>query len=618
MKYTRLLTALILASSLLTSHVGAQVTTAPTPAAKTQEPTAEQLELESKALALLDEVIGETPSLKLVENRIRILATAAEILWPRDQARARELFNTAATDLAAMTGGIESDDPQYFNLTNAASQLRQRMLTTIAQYDAKLALEFLRATRQAPPPAQPGTNFRQPDQELMLEAQLAQQIAARDPQQALRIAEEILNRGLSSNLMPLLDQLRARDPEGATRLTSGIVKKLRTASFATDYEAVNIANYLLVMTRPQENAANAGGQMVAVNQSNPRRLQLDEATRRELITSMVSAALNSSNNPAQAGNVGGLLSTVRQLMPEVERYVPAQAAGVRRRLEGYERRTESGRNPREFRQVMETGTTEAMLEAATKAAPEMRQQLYRTAAWKAFNEGNVERARQIINTNIEGTRQREQFLKELDQQLFWRAVSEGNIEGAQGLLARIKTTDERVGMLLQLARATFAKGNAKAATNFLDDAWELVGGRAKSHSQFSHQLQLAHTYAQVAPVRGFEIIEASIAHLNELVAAAAVLDGFGQEAFAQDELKSQEGYLWGSLAVQCSEVLAALAPADFDHARSAADRFQRTELRLHARLTLARAVLLKEGERNRNPLQRRGRGGITGVRINQD
>ncbi|HJR08220.1 MAG TPA: hypothetical protein VJ842_13245 [Pyrinomonadaceae bacterium] len=616
MKYTRFLTALILASSLSASTVVAQVLT-PSPAARTDEPTAEQLELERKALALLDEVIGETPSLKLVENRIRIQAVAAEILWPRDQARARELFNTAATDLATMTGGIETDDPQYYNLTNTASQLRQRMLTTIAQYDAKLALEFLRATRQPPPPTQPGANFRQPDQELMLEAQLAQQIAARDPQQALRIAEEILSRGLSSNLMPLLDQLRTRDPEGATRLTANVVKKLRNANYATDYEATSIASYLLLITRPPENAPDGGGKTIAVSQSNSRRLQLDEQARRDLITSMVNAALNSSNNPAQAGNVGGLLSTVRQLMPEIERYVPAQAAGVRRRLEGYERRVEPS-NPREFRQVMETGTTDALIEAATKASPEMRQQLYRTAAWKALNEGNADRARQIVNTNIEGARQREQILKELDQQLFWRAVSEGNVEGAQGFLARIKSTDERVGMLLQLARVTFAKGNSKAATSFLDEAWDLIGGRAKGHSQFSLQLQLAHTYAPIAPARGFEIIEAGITHLNELVAAAAVLDGFGQEAFAQDELKSQEGYIWGSLTAQCGDALAALAPADFDHARSAADRFQRPELRLQARLAIARGVLLKEGERTRNMQQRRGgRGGI-GFRINQD
>ncbi|HYP01601.1 MAG TPA: hypothetical protein VER76_15530 [Pyrinomonadaceae bacterium] len=495
MKYTRFLAALLLlASAPLTSHVArAQVATSPpADAAGTKEPTAEQLELERKALALLDEIIGETPTLKLVENRIRIQTVAAEILWPRDEARARELFNTAAADLAAMSGAIETDDPQYYNLANAASQLRQRMLTTIAQYDAKLALEFLRATRPPPPPAQPGTNFRQPDQELMLEAQLAQQIAARDPQQALRLAEEILSRGLSSNLMPLLDQLRTRDPEGATRLTGGIVKKLRTANFSADYEATNIANYLLVMTRTAESATNASGQMVAVAKSNPRRLQLDDAVRRDLITSLVNAALGASNNPARAANAGGLLSTVRQLLPEVERYLPAQAPTVRRQLDNFDRRAEPG-NPREFRQLMETGTPDALLEAAAKASPEMRQQFYRTAAWKALGEGNAERARQIVNTHVEGTRQREQLLKELDQQLFWRAASEGNIEGAQALLARIKSVDERGGMLLQLARAAFAKGNQKAAVNFLDEVWQLIGLRARGHSQFSLKLQLAQT-----------------------------------------------------------------------------------------------------------------------------
>ncbi|HEX8422185.1 MAG TPA: hypothetical protein VF634_02175, partial [Pyrinomonadaceae bacterium] len=322
----------------------------------------------------------------------------------------------------------------------------------------------------------------------------------------------------------------------------------------------------------------------------------------------------------RSGNVGGLLALVRQLMPEVERYAPAQAAVVRRRLESLDGRVEPSGNRREVRQLMETGTTDALVEAAAKAAPEMRQQLYRTAAWKAFNEGNVERARQIINTNIEGTRQREQFLRELDQQLFWRAASEGNIEGAQALLARARTTDERIGMLIQLARAVNVKGNQKGALGFLEEASTLNAGRVRSHAQFSQSLQLAHIYASLAPARAFEIVEASITQLNELVGAAAVIDGFGQEAFAQDELKAQEGYLWSALATQCGETLAALAPVDFDHARSAADRFQRVELRLPARLAVVRAILVKEGQRdnfNGNPL-RRGRGSLRPRFNNED
>jgi hypothetical protein len=619
MKYTRTLTALLLASSLSTSTaiVAAQEPGAalvPPAAATDEQAAAAQEELEGKALTLLDEVIGETPSLKLVENRVRLQAVAVEILWPRDEERAREIFNAATNDLSAAASGIETDEPQYYNRTNTISQLRHRMLAIMGERDPKLALEFLRATRQPPPPLPPGANFRQPDQELILETQLAQQIAARDPQQALRIAEETLSRGLSANLLPLLTQLRTSDPEGAARLTSNIIKKLRTANFAVDYEATNIASYLLLSTRPAENA-QARQQTIAADQTGARRLQLDEAVRRDLVNLLVNAAASgNAGNARRSGNMGGLLSTVRELMPEVERYAPTQAAGLRRRVEGYESRI-GGNYTREFRSLPEASTPDALIEAAAKAPPEMREQLYRTAAWKAFNDGNPDRARQIINTHFEGARQREEMLKELDQQLFWRAASEGKVEQAQTFLARIKSKDERVGMLLQLAQVTAGRGNASAAVDFLDEAWNLIGGRAKSHQQFALQLQVAQNYAQLAPPRAFEIVEASVTHLNELIAAAAVLDGFGQEAFVDDELKGQEGYAWGALATQCNETLAALAPIDFEQARSAAGRFQRAEVRLPARLAVARGILLRDGEQrskfNRSPVRRsRLRGGI--------
>jgi hypothetical protein len=619
MKYTSTLAALLLASSLSASTAVAQEPAATaTPAVKTDEQIAEQAELERKALALLNDVIGETPSLKLVENRLTLQAVAAEILWPRDQERTREIFNAAASDLSAAASGIETDDPQYQNHVNVILQMRQRMLGIIAARDPKLALEFLRATRQPPPPVQPGANFRQPDQELMLEAQLAQQIAARDPQQALRIAEDVLSRGLSSNLTPLLDQLRTRDPEGAARLATNIVKKLRTANFVVDHEAMGIASYLLLSTRPAESSAAANGQTnIAAGQNNSRRLLLDEAARRELVNLLVNAAASSAGNSPRRGNTGALLSTMQQLMPEVERYAPAQAAGMRRRLEGYERRT--GNNSRAFQQVSEMGTTDAIIEAASKAAPEMRQQLYSTAAWKAFHEGNTDRARQIINNNIEGARRRDQMLKELEQQLFWRAASEGKVEQVQAFLARFKSANERVGILLQLARVMSERGNKTAALGFLDDAWNLTGGRAEGHVQFSAQLQLAHAYAPLAPPRAFEIVEASITHLNELVAAAAVLEGFGQEAFMQDELKGLTGYMWGALGTQINETLAALASFDFEHARAAADRFQRPEMRLPARLAVARGILQREDAPNRLNRNQFRRGGRVNVRpLNED
>src|SRR3712207_8106072 len=50
----------------------------------------------------------------------------------------------------------------------------------------------------------------------------------------------------------------------------------------------------------------------------------------------------------------------------------------------------------------------------------------------------------------------------------------------------------------------------------------------------------AHAYAGFAPERAFQIAEGAIEHLNELMAVAVQVDGFGQEAFDQGELKDRK------------------------------------------------------------------------------
>src|SRR5690242_11288877 len=49
-------------------------------------------ELEKKTFALLNETASAAWGLKLPENRIFILASAADLLWPSDEKRARALY----------------------------------------------------------------------------------------------------------------------------------------------------------------------------------------------------------------------------------------------------------------------------------------------------------------------------------------------------------------------------------------------------------------------------------------------------------------------------------------------------------------------------------------------
>ena len=595
MSHTRLLTAGLFSLLLLLPAARAQiVTTRPAPAQRA-EPRKVDKELERKASALLDEVLDEGQGLKLPENRIRLQMTAAELLWPRDKARARDIFRAAMNNLAAAMSAITPDDPQYYNLINAPAQLRQQMLQMVAPRDPKLALDFLRATRQ-PPPEQPGTNYRQPDPELALELSLAEQIAAADPQQALQLAEETLSKGLSYNLGNVVEQLRRKNPEAADRLATEIVQRLRTADFASDYMAANVASYLLQTTRAE--AAQGDGKNIA-SLPNPRQLHVADETRRDLINTMVRAVLNPTVVQRQSGNLYSLVSALQQALPEVERYAPAQAATLRRRLTEYEQAV----NPqaalwRQYQPLLNTGPLDALLEAAASAPPEMRGQLYQAAAWRAFNEGGVERARDIINTHVENRQQRTQMLRELEQRVLWDAAQRGDVEQAARLLERITNVGERVNVTLNLARVAAEKGQTQTAQQLVDDAANLLSGRAQTADQFSGQLQIAQAYVPLAPARAFELVEARVGQLNELLAAAATVDGFGQQQFEQDELRLQDGYMWGGLIEQCGFTLALLAAVDFDRARADADKFQRLEARLPVRLAIARSVLAEQASPN--------------------
>lgn len=72
------------------------VTAQPQPAEQTMEsPKA----FEQQAQLLLDQVIADIGSLKLPQNRGRLQIISADLLWKRDQSRARSLFSDAAANV---------------------------------------------------------------------------------------------------------------------------------------------------------------------------------------------------------------------------------------------------------------------------------------------------------------------------------------------------------------------------------------------------------------------------------------------------------------------------------------------------------------------------------------
>ena len=122
----------ILLATLAPASARRQDAGAPTPAEQQREIT------DKKAVALLGEAAATAQTLKLPENRVAVEMRVAELLWPRDETRARALFREAMASVGEILGEAgddaafdeESDAATRFN---AALETRREMLSTIAQ-----------------------------------------------------------------------------------------------------------------------------------------------------------------------------------------------------------------------------------------------------------------------------------------------------------------------------------------------------------------------------------------------------------------------------------------------------------------------------------------------------
>ena len=520
-----------------------------------RERQAEQKTLELKAFALLEEIIAQAPTLKLVENRVMILATAAGLLWKQDEKQARAVFKTAIAGLAEIMSAMDQSDPQYDSLAQSISELRLSLLDIITQFDPQLALDLLHATRQPSPPRR-HSSYSPPDIEIQLEGRLAGLIAAKDPQRALQLARASMAKGLSYELISTLSQLRSSDKESAAALSQALIAKLRAENRMTS-DVSGIAFSLAYMFRSQEG---------------------DERSFRELLNLLIGSALNTSLggkvDQAELYTAQNLLSQLRPLMPEIEKYAPSRVAAVRQKFAQLDRVSE-----------LYNHSLNDLHEPAPKTPPESRGQGYQLAIGKAAGQGKYERARQIANGDAK------EMSEEIDRQALWQMINQGRLNEARQMAMKLQSVDERVSALIQLARMAYNENDPESARQLLAEAFNTVAGKAADYQRLQSQLQVAQAYALFDPDRSFEIMTQIIDQLNELIAAAAVLDGFENNYLKNGEWTPSGGGALSNMIVACNQQIAALARADFERARSLVDRWQRSELQLRGRLMIAQTVL---------------------------
>jgi hypothetical protein len=621
----------------------------PTAQPTIQQPTAQQptsdeaakqkAELEKNAYRLLDQVIDEIQSLRLPENRVRIQINTADLLWDRNQERARSLFQQASegvSDLVRSAAAASSGNQRGGQQPDRrAFALRQELVLAAARHDAPLAYQLLAATKA--PVATPASNQNQSNDprnqraqfnsDDNLEQMLLGRVAALDPKLAAQNAEQMMAKGqFPRTLGEVISQLQRQDADAAAKLADKTVTKIQAANILTNNDAASLAQSLL--SAGPRVAPTSGSTTSTDAKPQPQQTGgpvLASSVYTDLLSTVIDSAMKATpqpqnsqgvnqgrggprgqnfqlqnNQPAQPtdaqieqNNARRLLSGLQSVLPTIDQLLPGRSSAVRQKL------TELGlgdNSRSNFAQAMNTlqqgnPNADALVQAAAAAPPPMQSRLYQQAAVKALDEGNTDRARQIATDYLQASA-RDSVMQRIDFKEMAKKADGVRLDEIRQNLARLSSETDKVGALLQMAN-DLQKDNPKAQLQLLEEARQVVSHRAANYDQFEDQLRVSRAFAFVDTGKSFEMLEPGIMQLNELLSAASVLSGFEVNIFRDGEMSmtNQGGSGLNSTINRYGQELAGLAKIDFGRSEALAGRLQFTEPRIMARLSIIQGAL---------------------------
>ena len=551
--------------------------------------------LQKKADILLSEIAQQARGLKNKENQILVKIAIADLLWQDHQAAARSLYKEAFNNLHQTSSGLDAaDESPEEDSEHSLSQLGERLLQSLGRHDPAMARELLRSTR-VPHSSEAAKSDAQapsdePSSDTRLELTFVAEMAEQDPKEAARIARESLSQGYPYQLIPLLLKLAATEPRLAQELALEVITKLRKENLNSNYEAAALAVSFI------EEAIEASKEDKDTEPAQRPPTLLDTETTHTLIEFVTDSALKKE----ATGSRTPLLMTLQPILGDLHQLAPAQASLLIGRFAEMEKANgRAADDPYQlFQQSSENSDTKAMLEAAARAPRELRDSLYQQTATRAWEQGNMAEANEIINTKISNAFERRRVLTSLQEQTLVALIEKEEFVQARQMIAQIRPAESRAQQLTYLATAVAAKGDKKTAVELLQEAQSLITRKAKNESELNTQLKIAGAFAELDADRSFAIIGPIMDQINELLAATALTANFGMgiETIRDDEFSIDGSFNNHYLETLSAKDIRALALADFNKTREMFDRLQRPEIRIAADLLLARSILQPDSQ----------------------
>jgi hypothetical protein len=587
------------------------------PTESNEEKEKQQKKLEEQALQMIDQAVGDAQGLKLAQNRALVYAVAGDLYWKFDEKRARALFRDAANEIINATAEAEkekkdNEDPFYFEF--GFGGIRHQILPLIAKHDADLALETMLQTRPAPvaeamaKAAQPNAkddggmfNFNperfRVSQEIALEQRFAVLAAEQNPDKAIKLIKDSLAKGISYNVLPLLQKLHKKDEKKSAALADDVVKKIVEMDLTKkrdDFQAA--VRFLQYATNPN-----------APKNPKEKTFQFTEAQIKSLGVKIADTHLQPANSLEMTMGMTMTLPMLEKIVPEKIPLLKQKQAEAMKNL------------PPELKQMQQqqkiwnpNSTPEEILADLPKLNEFQKQQAYRMLASKIGQIEDEERAKKLIE-QIPDEKTRERAREAFESGRINRAAKDGKLEDAKKLIGNLGKKKTQIQKLVALAMEYHQKNTDKdreTAAALMRDARAMISEYPEDEDELNDLMEVVRGYAVIEPAQAFRMFDPIVDQINDFVHASAILSKYNKRTqnFKKGELVMQlSGGGWENLLIyRYITQMQMLGKADLNRMNLFANRFQRPDARTIVKLYVAQGFLKEEKEGVRGNFENTG------------
>lgn len=544
--------------------------------------------LQKEAVAFLRETLTDVNSMRSLENRISFTAELAGLMWFHDEREARAMYGGVINDFKDLLTrydaqinalGITAEDgegrssPMSFMMEPTdksralrriaiAMGVRQQIAMSIAEHDPDLAFTFYADSLLAI--SNPESRKRGEGNDSYFETQLLSQIAENNAAKASQYAVKMLNKDVGFQHVELLKKIYSKDPEKGADYAVAILSRLKT-------DKLESGGFYVV-----DSLMRFGGETLeASKKPGGKKPAYTIAELRELAELFAQALLNRTDNE----------SISQSYVDTIQKYAPGRAAQLKAKF----KRSTPNSN---YNAVANAMYTAAM--SANGTSNGYGSGLSNSNSNAAFDqqmrEGEErEKAERKLMEDVQGLSTKQLPKEERDK----------IIAQARKIITQTPGREKKIAALSMLAAQVAKMGDKELAGEIMRDAEAMVNPSPKNYQDFLLSWMLASGYANSDPDKAFPLLEETIGRANETLAAFIKVGEFidvAEEMIQDGEV--QVGAFGGQMVRgltselgMADSTIQVLAKADFGKTKNLTNRFDRTEIRVLAKMMILRAVL---------------------------